>query len=107
MLPGNAFGLAQVPFTPFRLRRDEIVASPAANEPANDEFTSTGVTVIVAVTGAFVALVAVNELMFPTPVAARPIEVLLFVQLYMVAATAPLKVIVAVALLLHTVWSAG
>jgi hypothetical protein len=41
----------------------------------------TGVTVIVAVTGDVVLLVAVNEAMSPEPLAARPIEVASFVQL--------------------------
>ena len=40
-----------------------------------------GVTVIVPVIGAFVALVAVNEAISPVPLAANPIAVLLFVQL--------------------------
>lgn len=40
-----------------------------------------GVTVIVAVTGALVVFVAVNAGMLPAPLAARPIEVVLFVQL--------------------------
>ena len=39
-----------------------------------------GVTVMVAVTGALVLLVAVNEAMSPEPLAARPMLVLLFVQ---------------------------
>ena len=37
---------------------------------------------MVAVTGALVALVAVKLAILPDPAAARPIEVLLFVQLY-------------------------
>ena len=40
-----------------------------------------GVTVIVPVIGAFVALVAVNEAISPLPLAAKPIAVLSFVQL--------------------------
>ena len=40
-----------------------------------------GVTVIVAVMAAFVALVAVNEEMSPVPLAANPMAVLEFVQL--------------------------
>ena len=39
-----------------------------------------GVTVIVAVIGALVLLYAVNALISPVPVAANPIEVVLFVQ---------------------------
>jgi hypothetical protein len=41
-----------------------------------------GVTVIVAVTGAVVVLIPVKLVMFPEPDAARPIDVVLFVQLY-------------------------
>jgi len=40
-----------------------------------------GVIMIVAVTGALVVLIAVKEEISPDPFAARPIEVLLFVQL--------------------------
>ena len=39
-----------------------------------------GVTVTVAVTGAFVKLVAVKAPMLPVPLAAKPMLVLLFVQ---------------------------
>ena len=46
-------------------------------QPKADE----GVTVMVAVTGAAVVLVAVKDGIFPVPLAARPIDVLLFVQL--------------------------
>ena len=42
---------------------------------------NTGVTVIVAVIGRAVALVAVNDAILPLPLAASPIAVLLFVQL--------------------------
>jgi hypothetical protein len=48
-----------------------------------------GVTVIVAVTGALVKFVAVKEAMLPVPLAAKPIEVLLFVQSNTVPATDP------------------
>jgi hypothetical protein len=40
-----------------------------------------GVTVIVAVTGDVPVLTAANEAMLPVPLAAKPIEVVLFVQL--------------------------
>ena len=40
-----------------------------------------GVTVIVAVTDALVALVAVNEAILPAPLAAKPIDGAVFVQL--------------------------
>jgi hypothetical protein len=67
-------------------------------------FRKLGVTVIVAVTGAFVVLVAVNEAMLPLPLAPSPIEVLLLVQLYTVPVTAPLKATAVVAAPLQSVW---
>ena len=48
----------------------------APGQPAAD-----GVTEIVAVTGALVLLMAVNEAISTLPLAAKPIEVLLLVQL--------------------------
>lgn len=48
------------------------------------EFEKIGVTVIVALTGAFPVLVAVNEAMSPVPLAANPMEVAVLVQLYVV-----------------------
>ena len=45
------------------------------------ELVNSGVTVMVAVIGAVVALVALKERISPVPFAARPIEVLVFVQL--------------------------
>jgi hypothetical protein len=48
-----------------------------------------GVMVIVPEIGAFVMLVAVNEGTFPLPLAAKPIEVLLFVHVKVVPATGP------------------
>ena len=53
-----------------------------------------------------VVLVAVKLAILPVPLAARPIVVLLFVQLYTVPATAPVKFTAAVAVLLHTTWLA-
>jgi hypothetical protein len=44
-------------------------------------FVYTGVTVMVAVTGEFPVLSAVNEGIFPVPLAPNPIEVVVFVQL--------------------------
>lgn len=66
-----------------------------------------GVTVIVPVIGAFVALVAVKLGILPVPLAASPIAVLLLVQLKIVPATDPVNVTGVVALLLHTTWFAG
>ena len=58
----------------------------APGQPAAD-----GVTVIVAVTGVLVKLMAVNAGIFPLPDAAKPIDALLFVQLKVVPLTAPEK----------------
>lgn len=63
-----------------------------------------GVTVMVPVIGAAVVLVATKP-MLPVPLAARPIAVLLFVQLYTVPATVPEKVAV-VLVPTHAVWLA-
>ena len=63
-----------------------------------------GVTVMVAVTGVLPILMAINAGMVLVPLAPRPMDVLLFVQLYTVPATGPLMVIGVVAVPLHTVW---
>jgi hypothetical protein len=63
-----------------------------------------GVTVIVAVTGAVVALVAINEGILPVPLATRPIEVVLFVQLKVVPGVGLVKFTADVAPPLQTVW---
>ena len=77
-----------------------VVGAPVQVAPP---FVYDGVTVIVAVTGAFVALVALNDAMFPLPLAARPMEGVLFVQLNTVPVTAPPKVTAVVGAPLHTV----
>jgi hypothetical protein len=66
-----------------------------------------GVTVMVAVIGAAVALVAVKLGILPVPEAASPIAVLLLVQLYTVPATVPVKFTGAVPDPLQSNWSAG
>ena len=66
----------------------------------------TGVTVIVAVTADPVLLIAVNDGTVPAPLDARPILVLLFVQLYTVPGALPVIVTAAVAWPLQTVWLA-
>jgi len=66
-----------------------------------------GVTVIVAVTGTLVVLIAVKAGISPVPPAAKPIEVLLLVQLKTVLLTAPLKFIALVAAPLHKLWLPG
>ncbi len=53
-----------------------------------------GVTVIVALIGEVVALVVVNDGRLPEPLAARPIAVLLFVQVNVVPPTGPDKFVI-------------
>ena len=55
------------------------------------EFVKIGVIVIVAVTGAVEVLVAGKTRISPEPLAARPMEVWLFVQLKTVPWTSPVK----------------
>lgn len=62
---------------------------------------------MVAVTGATPVLVAVKAAISPEPLAARPMLVVLFVQLYTVPDTAPVKVTAVVEVALQTTWSAG
>ncbi len=50
-------------------------------------------------------MMPVNEAMFPVPLAANPIEVLVLLQVKLVAV--PLNVIAVVALPLHNTWSVG
>lgn len=64
---------------------------------------SVGVTVMVANVAALVALVATNDAIFPLPLAARPILVLLLVQSYVEVGLEPLKLIAVVGAPLHTV----
>jgi len=63
-----------------------------------------GVTVMVPLIGAAVALVAMKPAILPEPLAAKPIAVLVFVQLYTVPATVPLKLTAAVSAPVHTDW---
>jgi len=65
------------------------------------QLLAVGVTVIVAVTGVVPLLVAKKEAIFPVPLDARPMEVLLFVHANVVPDTPPLKLIFPVAALLH------
>jgi hypothetical protein len=64
-----------------------------------------GVTTIVAVTGLVPLLTAVNDAIFPTPLAGKPIEGVLFTQLYEVAT--PPKLIAVVLTPLHKISSLG
>ena len=72
-------------------------------------FVKVGVTVIVAVTGAVLVLVAVKAAILPVPLAASPIDVLLLVQLYAVVPPVLLvaKLTAVVVALLQTTWSVG
>lgn len=65
------------------------------------------ITVIVATTGAFVALVALKDKISPVPAAGKPIDGVLLVQLYTMIPPpdGDVKLILAVGLLLHTTWS--
>ena len=58
---------------------------------------------MVAITGVVPVLIVAKEAMFPVPLAASPIDVVLFVQLYVVPVTDPLNVTVAVLEPLHKV----
>src|SRR5664279_1626018 len=81
----------------------KLIGAPPQVTPA---LVKLGVTVIVAVTGALVALVAVNDAILPAPLAANPIDGVLFVQLKTVPGTKPVKFTAAVEVLLHTTWLA-
>ena len=63
-----------------------------------------GVTVMVAVTGADPRLTAVKAAIFPEPLAAKPMLVVLFVQVYTVPVTGPVMVTAAVVAPLHKTW---
>lgn len=58
-------------------------------------FVYPGIIVMVATTGVLVLFVAVNTGMLPVPLAASPMEVLLFVHENVVPVTAPVKLITA------------
>ena len=62
-----------------------------------------GVTVIVAVTGVLPGLTAVKAGIFPLPLAAKPIDGLLFDQLKAVPLTDPVNVIAFVVAPLHNI----
>ena len=66
-----------------------------------------GVTSIVPLIGEIVVLVIVNGAMSPVPPAAKPIAVLVFVQLQVTPVMLPVKVMASVVSSLHLVWSAG
>ena len=62
---------------------------------------------MMAVAVALVVFIAVNEGISPVPLTAKPMEVLLLVQIKLVAATAPVKFIALVGAVLHIAWLAG
>lgn len=62
-----------------------------------------GVTITVAVTGTLVVFIALKDAILPAPLAARPVDTVLFVQLYEVPLTFPLKFTAVVADELHSV----
>jgi hypothetical protein len=62
---------------------------------------NTGVTIMVEVTAVEPVFVAMKAAILPVPLAARPIDVLLFVHVYDVAPV-PEKLIAVVEVLLHT-----
>lgn len=66
-----------------------------------------GVTVIVAVIGPVVGLTVTKAGTVPMPLAPKPIEVLLFVQLYSVPATGPLNGTAVVVAPAQSIWLAG
>ena len=79
----------------------KITGFPVHTSPP---FEKEGVTVMVAVTGDVPAQTAVNELMFPVPLAPNPMEVFELVQLYTVPLTVPVKLIAADGDSLHRFW---
>ena len=70
------------------------------------QLPATGVTVTVEVTGAVPVFVAVKEAILPDPEVPRPMDALLFVQLYPVTPADPVKAIAAVGAPLQIVWLA-
>ena len=62
-----------------------------------------GVTVMTAMAATVELFIATKELIFPVPLAANPIDGLLFVQLKVVPETLPVKTIAVVLTLLQTV----
>jgi hypothetical protein len=65
---------------------------------------ASGVTLTVAVTGEADVFVAVKDAILPVPLAARPIDVALFTQLYTVPFTGPVKITAAEFVPLQTTW---
>ena len=78
-----------------------VAEVPLHETPA---LVNTGSTFIVAVAGVVPLLTAVKEAMFPEPLAARPMDGVLLVQLYTVPAVAPVKLMAVVEAPLQTTW---
>ena len=67
------------------------------------QLLAVGVTVITPLIGELVVLVPAKDEILPVPLAARPIDVLVFDQLYVAPLTALLKLIAVTFAPLHTV----
>ena len=78
-----------------------VLGVPVQVTPA---LVKVGVTVMVATAAVEPVLVAINDGIFPVPLAASPIDVLLFVQLNTVPGTVPVKLTAAVGEPLHRTW---
>ena len=76
-----------------------VIVKPCV-APVHEPYT--GVTTMLATTGALPVFTAVKDPMVPVPLPARPMLVLSLVQLKLVAV--PVKVIPVVAVPLHTTW---
>lgn len=66
-----------------------------------------GATVISACTGVLTGLSAVNDGIFPLPLAVKPMAVLLLIQLKLLPLTAPVKFTGLVGAVLHKTWLGG
>ena len=80
-----------------------VIAGPRQVTPPK---VALGVTVINAITGAFVTLVAVKAGILPTPLSANPMLGVLLIQLYTAVPIEPLKLTAVVVAPLHTTWLA-
>jgi hypothetical protein len=70
-------------------------------EGVPEQLFAVGITVIVAVIGVFPVFVAINEAIFPDPLAAIPIDVLEFVQVKVPPAGVLIKFVAAIVPLLQ------
>ena len=95
------FGVTERPGVGFTVIV-KVFDSPKHDEPP-PELGNDGFTVIFETMAAFVEFVAVNEEIFPVPLAASPIAVLSFVQEKIVPVTGPVNPIKPVEVLLQKV----